>query len=372
MWLPNHVIEATTRQGYTYQLHAHLIPVFGPILIPEIRRLDIRLWVAASTKAGIAPATLRGLKNLLSAVLQAAVLDELIDLNPCRGLRTPFAGPPPLQVLTPQQFDTLAAAFTNPVARLMAETAVSTGLRWGELTELRVCDFNPATRMLAIDRTVVVVARQFHPDGQRFLIKNHTKNRTRHRVKISADLAGKLTEHILAHRLRRKDLLFHADMLIITRPRRRKEPGPRLADIRRHGTTSAYSSGCRCDDCRDAMSAYRRRRRQLRHDRPTKPTSSDGHIEVTIFRINHWLPALRRAGLPFPVRFHDLRHAHATWLLVGGATVADVKKRLNQASIQAAERYLHNLPDADDQIVEAFERVRTRISPTGDQAWQRS
>ena len=37
------------------------------------------------------------------------------------------------------------------------------------------------------------------------------------------------------------------------------------------------------------------------------------------FRQNVWRPALKQAGLTFNVRAHDLRHAHASWLLAGGA-----------------------------------------------------
>jgi hypothetical protein len=29
-WLPNHVMEASTREAYTYQLGKHILPWFGP------------------------------------------------------------------------------------------------------------------------------------------------------------------------------------------------------------------------------------------------------------------------------------------------------------------------------------------------------
>ena len=29
-WLPNHVIEVTTREGYTYSIGKHIMPWFGP------------------------------------------------------------------------------------------------------------------------------------------------------------------------------------------------------------------------------------------------------------------------------------------------------------------------------------------------------
>src|SRR5262249_39147560 len=32
------------------------------------------------------------------------------------------------------------------------------------------------------------------------------------------------------------------------------------------------------------------------------------------FRARVWKPSLTRAGLPYTLRFHDLRHSYATWL----------------------------------------------------------
>ncbi len=58
---------------------------------------------------------------------------------------------------------------------------------------------------------------------------------------------------------------------------------------------------------------------------------------------------------------HDLRHAHASWLLAGGADLQVVKERLGHASIMTTQKYLHTLPKADETAVEAFSRVRTAL-----------
>jgi site-specific recombinase XerD len=55
-----------------------------------------------------------------------------------------------------------------------------------------------------------------------------------------------------------------------------------------------------------------------------------------------WYPARDAAGLA-ALRVHDLRHAHASWLLAGGADLQVVKERLGHASIVTTERYLHKL-----------------------------
>jgi site-specific recombinase XerD len=58
----------------------------------------------------------------------------------------------------------------------------------------------------------------------------------------------------------------------------------------------------------------------------------------------------------------DLRHAHASWLLAGGADIQIVKERLGHATIATTERYLHTLPDADETALNALSAIRNRGS----------
>jgi site-specific recombinase XerD len=60
----------------------------------------------------------------------------------------------------------------------------------------------------------------------------------------------------------------------------------------------------------------------------------------------------------------DLRHAHASWLLAGGADIQIVKERLGHATIATTERYLHTLPDADETALNALSAIRNRRSRT--------
>jgi integrase len=50
-----------------------------------------------------------------------------------------------------------------------------------------------------------------------------------------------------------------------------------------------------------------------------------------------WQPAVeaaRKAGLPSSPRFHDLRHAHAAWLISAGVPLPVIQKRLGHKSIK--------------------------------------
>ncbi|MDQ1539090.1 MAG: hypothetical protein QOE58_3483 [Actinomycetota bacterium] len=69
------------------------------------------------------------------------------------------------------------------------------------------------------------------------------------------------------------------------------------------------------------------------------------------------------AGIGFPVRIHDLRHAHASWLLAGGADIQVVRDRLGHGSITTTEKYLHTMLGNDDTALAALDRIRGRNLP---------
>ena len=93
--------------------------------------------------------------------------------------------------------------------------------------------------------------------------------------------------------------------------------------------------------CKDVMAAYRATRRAAGKDQPRTPrrVDTDGHIGRDWFRRNVWLKALDIAQLGFHVTPNHLRHAHASWLLAGGADIQVVKERLGHGSITTTERY---------------------------------
>jgi integrase len=174
--------------------------------------------------------------------------------------------------------------------------------------------------------------------------------------------------HVDACGLGPDDLLFSYSAPDRSAPRHRpaaiESPGMTEPDGKgrryRHGTLTAYNAAkCHCEHCRGAYASYRAARRAADKDNPRTPRvrESDGHIPADWFRRQVWYPARAAAGLT-GLRIHDLRHAHASWLLAGGADLQVVKERLGHASIVTTERYLHTLPTADETALDALSRVR--------------
>lgn len=389
-WLPNHVMELRTRESYVYYLERVVLPHFGPMKMIEILPSHVREWVTLLQKGWTdspndhkkgrrplsnSPKVIKNCMVILSAIFTTALNDQVTFIHPCKGVKTPPVPQKLRRIITPEQFDLLHRALPDDKARLLVETAIESGLRWGELIELRVNDLDRVTRVLTISRVVVELAKAFRVDGERFVVKEYPKDREHRRLRLSRQIVSKIDEHVRLHSLKPDDLLFAIrDGAALRRSTLRAVPDPDSLGLTepdtagrryRHGTMTAYNMAkCRCRRCRDAFAIYRATRRASGLDSPRQPraltTDAEGHIPRSWFRSHIWVPAREAAGLDAGVRVQDLRHAHASWLIAGGADIETVKERLGHGSIVTTQKYLHSLPEADDAAVDAFTRIRQR------------
>ena len=122
--------------------------------------------------------------------------------------KTPPIPKRPHRIITPEQFDDLYAALPSETMKLLVETGVESGLRWGELTELRPGDLDFRTGVLTVSRAVVELTPRFHPDGGRFIVKGYPKDREHRRLRLSAHMVSKIKAFIELHGLGDDDLLF--------------------------------------------------------------------------------------------------------------------------------------------------------------------
>ncbi len=177
-WLPNHVLEPTTREKYTYYLGAFIFPALGPMRMADIFPEHIREWISRMQREGRSAWTIQYCKSsILSSIFTTALNDQVTYIHPCQGVKIPTVPATPRTIITPEQFDAIYTALPDADTQLLVETAIESGLRWGELTELRVRDLDTTTRMLTVSRKVIEVNREFHPDGKRFLVKAYPKDK---------------------------------------------------------------------------------------------------------------------------------------------------------------------------------------------------
>lgn len=84
------------------------------------------------------------------------------------------------------------------------------------------------------------------------------------------------------------------------------------------------------------------------------PAPEGSFIRRSNFTRRVWIPARDEAGVS-GLRFHDLRHTHATMAVANGADTRTLMARMGHASARAALMYQHR--QSDQPIADAFSRV---------------
>ena len=275
----------------------------GKILPSEIQR-----WVTTATDptrpdgTGLSPASVRKYHTMLHSIFEHALRDRVVTFNPCAHTEHPKVIKKKTRTLTPEEY--LAILGSLPAQhRLMVETAIDTGLRWGELIALKPRHLDLIKRQLSVEETLVEVSIKNSPTVARMITKPYPKDNEARTMGLPADLVAQLADSITTRHLGPDELLFAT----------------------REGTP----------------------------------------ISRNTFRTRIWLPAVTASGVDFDVRFHDLRHAHASWLLAGGSDLISVMDRMGHAQITTTQKYLHTLPDADAKNLDALHRTRGHHSGPG-------
>lgn len=136
-WFLNHVIEASTRQSYRYGLDWHILPWFGPMKMAGTLPTHVREWVRALDNAGVSAASIRQQKITPSAVFTTALNDFVTVLHPCKGVKSPTVAVKEYRILTPGESTYCLPLCPRTPRGYSLRPAIGSGLRWGELTELR-------------------------------------------------------------------------------------------------------------------------------------------------------------------------------------------------------------------------------------------
>jgi Phage integrase, N-terminal SAM-like domain len=98
-WLPNHTMEASTRESYTRQIYKHLMPEFGPMKMRDILPEHIRAWSTKLQRQGVSARTIQYCKaSILNAIFTTAFDDQVIVMHPSRGVKTPTVPKKPRKI----------------------------------------------------------------------------------------------------------------------------------------------------------------------------------------------------------------------------------------------------------------------------------
>lgn len=193
-WLKAQGGAETSRQRDGTSWKVHVEPEFGGWKVAEIGHMDVATWVA---RKGVGVYAVIKAFQLLDRMLGAALRDRRIPFNPCDGIKLPRTRAKHPDDLRPPTYAQLALVRTflpvhyHPLMLVDEES----GLRWGELIDLRLSAVDFAAGTIAVREVIVEL------DGGQMLRKEVPKTEAGFRtVPLTGKAADALREQM---RLRR-------------------------------------------------------------------------------------------------------------------------------------------------------------------------
>lgn len=289
-------LRHSTYTSYASIVEQHLVPGLGYIALAKLTPADVQGFLNRKQASGLSPRRVQYIHAVLRNALKTAERWGMVSRNVATLVDTPRITRHEITPLTPEQAKLLIETSAEDRHRALWITALGTGLRLGELLGLRWEDVDLDAGRMRVRYSLASV------DGELVLQEPKTDRSRRTLV-----LPEVVTSALRAHRTRQK-----ADRLLA---------GSRWTDS---GHVFATMLG--------------------------KP-----HHAATITRC--FQDALDRAELP-DVRFHDLRHSAATFLLAQGMTLEDVKNQLGHSTIVlTSNTYGHVLEQRKRQVAAAMDAV---------------
>ena len=161
-WLANQShLKPSSLSAIEVAWRVHVEPTWGARRVSEIQHSEIQSWLTRLAAGGptakpkSATVTLRAY-GVLASILDVAVRDRRISVNPARGAKLPRNSKKKRAYLSAAQVELLISKLRGNHASLIY-TLAYTGLRWGEATGLRVEAVDDRRRRLLVQENAVSI-----------------------------------------------------------------------------------------------------------------------------------------------------------------------------------------------------------------------
>jgi integrase len=306
-WLKSYCknLAPTTYQGHKMIIEKHLIPALGDIPLKDLKPKDISVYYqqaieggrkdkkVKSLGAGLSTTTVSQHHRVLREALQHALQLEMIYRNPADAVKPPKKVKHEIKFLPVEDANKIIDLFTGSYLYMPVFLAVTTGARRAEILALRWSDVD-------LKKGIINIGRGLYSTKEQGLFFKEPKNRTSKRaVNISAEVIRVLKKHKTEQK---KSMLSFGKQ--------------------------------QCDDnliC----------------------SLQNGDMIVPATVTKRFQELTEAAG--YKLTFHQLRHAHASYLLKQGIHPKVVAERLGHSNISITmDLYSHIAPtlqrDAANQL----------------------
>jgi integrase len=283
-------VGATTWERYRHMVELRLTPILGKLPLQKLRPLHVEQAYTAIKDSATA-ATSRVAGTVLGIALRHAVRLKLIPSNPAADVKKTKSTAREMLFMTTTHAKRFLDAAKSSRLYPLYQLALTTGMRQGELLAMNWADVDFEKNTIAVRRALTMVKGEL-------VTKEPKSKSSRRTITVPPFAMNTLREH-------------------------------RAAALKAGLITS-----------------------------PVFCTRTGGYLE----KKNVWRSfkammsdANERAGesdkIPDGLRFHDLRHSHATALVAAGCSIKAVSRRLGHADVAITLRvYSHVMPDDDEKL----------------------
>jgi integrase len=280
---------------YENCLRKRIIPKLGQYTLFRVSTILIQSFIDSLKEEGLSNSTIKKYLEIIRNSLEHAVDFNLIPTNPAIKVKLPKSNKKEMTVWNREETNQFLDKAKEDPCFIVFQLALSTGMRQGEILGLRWKDIN-------LEKGILFIKQTLSQDGKTFISGAKTKSSIR-----AINLSGSTLKHLRERRVEiaKEKLGF----------------GPLYQDNDLVGCTQ--------------------------HGTPLNPAN----IRRSFNRI------IQQAELP-KIRFHDLRHTHATLLLAQGINIKVISERLGHSNIKVTlDTYSHVLPTMQEEVARKLDEI---------------
>jgi len=308
-------VKIRTYENYACTVRNHIIPIFGAFKLQYLKVMDIQIYLNRLSATHTA-STIITIRNHMVIMLNSAIENGYLKINVAKKTKAPRKDKQEIEILTEAQSKKLlqvaeranlqgaedndGTVYLRRSYYVAVYLAITTGMREGEIFGLKWADID---------------------FGRGYLIVSHNLITTRGNGLV-IDTAKTKTSN-------RKILLTSKTIEILQKWEMWQEQ------------YSEKWGGIYTNEHNLVVS-----------------NSYGSPVSITNFSKRYFKKMLVTAGISKDIRFHALRHTHATQLLQAGVNVKVVSERLGHSSTSVTmDIYAHSLPSMQDTAIKAIDKI---------------